>query len=91
MRPHAAHVCLVGWLIAHVLQVREAEALLNEELRMTQAQNAAVLDRLAKLHKVLAGSELQHNHHMRGKVRYLCGRISEGGTSISASGGATWA
>ena len=51
--------------------MQEAEQHLNDELRQTQAQNSAILDRLAALKHAMEGTEVQHNHHLAGKVRYL--------------------
>ena len=60
-----------AWRLRSVAEVQEAEQELSDELRQTQAQNAAILDRLAVLKKAMAGTELQHNQHLAGKVRYL--------------------
>ena len=60
-----------AWRLRSVAEVQEAEQELSDELRQTQAQNSAILDRLAVLKKTMAGTELQHNHHLAGKVRYL--------------------
>ena len=54
-----------------VAEVQEAEQALSEQLRSTRAHNAQMLDKLAAIKKVIEGSEQKHDHHMRGKVRYL--------------------
>ena len=54
-----------------VSEVQETEQQLSSELRWTQAQNSSVLDRLDAVKHAIEGSELKHDHHMRGKVRYL--------------------
>ena len=61
----------VPWRLRSVAEVQEAEQQLSDELRHTQAQNAAILDRLQVLKKAMEGTEHQHNHHLAGKVRYL--------------------
>ena len=60
-----------AWRLRSVAEVQEAEQHLNDELRQTQAQNSAILDRLAALKHAMEGTEVQHNHHLAGKVRYL--------------------
>jgi hypothetical protein len=60
-----------SWRLRSVAEVQEAEEQLSDELRQTQAQNAAVLDKLAALKQAMEGTELQHNHHLTGKARYL--------------------
>ena len=59
------------WQLRSVAEVQEAEQELADELRHTQAQNAAVLDRLAVVKRAMEGTELQHNKELAGKVRHL--------------------
>ena len=63
-----------AWRLRSVAEVQEAEQELYDELRETQAKNAAVLDRLTALKKAMAGTELQHNRELAGKVRHLVGQ-----------------
>ena len=62
---------VAAFSLRSVAEVQEAEQALREELHEMQAQDARALDKLAALQKVIVGSEAQHDHHMRGKVRYL--------------------
>ena len=68
-----------AWRLRSVAEVQEAEQELHDELRETQAQNAAVLDRLTVLKKQMAETELQHNRELVGKARYLVGQHARAG------------
>ena len=60
-----------------VAEIQEAEQQLREELQSMQAQNAGVLDKLGVVRHAIEGSEKKHDHHLRGKVRYLLGQAME--------------
>lgn len=60
-----------AWQLRSVAEVQEAEQQLRDELRQTQAQNAAILDRLAVLKSAMADNEREHNEELVGKVRHV--------------------